>query len=72
LRLLVSLFRNAFHRVYLTTYFKHSPHPRAELKGWLLPVTFARLSEDIETERPWLVREVCGMLGVAVPEVIAS
>lgn len=68
LRLLVGLFRTAFHRVYLTTYFKHSPHPRAELKTWLLPVTFARLSEDIASERKWLIEQVCGMLGMLVPE----
>jgi len=71
LRLLVVLFRSAFHRTYLRTYFKHSPHARAELKDWLIPVTFARLSEDIEPERQWLVEQVCGMLGIPVPENIS-
>jgi aminoglycoside phosphotransferase (APT) family kinase protein len=70
LRLLIRLFRNAFHRTYLATYFKRSPSRRTELQDWLLPVTFARLSEDIESERAWLVAEVCGMLGISVPENI--
>ena len=68
LRLLVGLFRNAFHRIYLSTYFKHSPHSRAELKSWLIPVTFGRLSEDIASERRWLMEQVCGMLSIPVPE----
>ena len=68
LRMLIGLFRSVFHRLYLNTYFKQSPHARAELKAWLLPVTFGRLSEGIERETRWLVGEVCGMLGVEVPK----
>ncbi len=68
LRTLVTLFRNTFHRLYLNTYFKHSPLSRTELKEWLLPVTFGRLSEGIEPERTWLIEQVCGMLGIQVPE----
>jgi Ser/Thr protein kinase RdoA (MazF antagonist) len=70
LRFLIGLFRNTFHRIYLSTYFKHSPSSRGELKTWLLPVTFVRLSENIESERRWLVREVCRMLRIPVPENI--
>ena len=70
LRALVGLVRTAIHRVYLNTYFKLSPYPRAALEAWRLPVTFARLSEGIEPERRWLVGEVCGMLGIPVPEDI--
>lgn len=71
LRFLVGLFRNNFHRIYLNTYFKNSPFTLADLDAWLLPVTFARLSEDIEPERQWLVGQVYGMLGLPVPENIS-
>ncbi|GAB4580003.1 MAG: aminoglycoside phosphotransferase family protein [Anaerolineales bacterium] len=70
LRALIRLFRNTFHRIYLDTYFQLSSFPREALAQWLLPVTFGRLSEDIEPERRWLVSEVCGMLGIPVPENI--
>ena len=69
LHFLVGMFRNTFHRIYLNTYFKHSSHSRAELKDWMLPVTFARLSEDIESEKRWLLGEVCEMLEIQVPDL---
>ncbi|NUM45050.1 MAG: phosphotransferase [Anaerolineales bacterium] len=70
LRVLVSLFRSTFYRAYLNTYFKHAPTSRTDLQAWLLPVTFGRLSEDIASERAWLIGEVCGMLGIPIPENI--
>jgi len=72
LRFLVGTFRTAFHQFYLTTYFKHSSFSRTELKAWLLPVTFGRLSEEIESERRWLVEEVCEMLEIPVPEGVVD
>lgn len=68
LRALIGGFRTAFHRAYLNTYFKRAPYARTDLQPWLLPVTFARLSEGIESEQAWLIGEVCGMLGIPVPE----
>ncbi len=49
---LVGLLRKWFTRAYLSTYFQRAPYLRSELDRWIFPVLFARLSEDIESERP--------------------
>jgi len=51
LRMVVSLLRNRFIRVYLDEYFWHSAYQRAEMDAWLFPVAFGRFSEDIPEER---------------------
>lgn len=70
LRWFAGLFRHAFHRIYLTTYFQHAPHSRGSLAAWLLPVVFGRLSEDIASERKWLITQVGAMLGISVSKYI--
>jgi aminoglycoside phosphotransferase (APT) family kinase protein len=51
LKLLVGALRSAFRSAYLDEYFRHSPLRRSDLRPWLFPVLFARLSEGIEPER---------------------
>ncbi len=51
LRLLVSVLRRVFTRAYLSAYFRQAPYKKQELSQWLYPVLFARLSENIESER---------------------
>ncbi|TAK12285.1 MAG: hypothetical protein EPO32_09345 [Anaerolineae bacterium] len=52
---LIQLVRRLFTRVYLSEYFRHSPHPRADLRPWFAPVFAARLREDIAGEVETLV-----------------
>jgi hypothetical protein len=51
LRTLVTAFRWTFKQAYLSAYFRRSPYNQKDLKLWLFPVIFARLSEGIEAER---------------------
>ncbi len=58
LRILVRGFRAAFREAYLRAYFRISPLKRKDLRAWMYPVLFARLSEGIESELALSIRWV--------------
>ncbi len=54
-RWLINRFRGLFHSIYLRSYLQLRPASREQIAAWQLPVTAARLTEDIPEEKDHLL-----------------
>jgi len=58
MRVLTKTGRSLFIWLYIGSYKRARPFDKAEVRKWALPVAVARLSENIEQERPRLLRRI--------------
>jgi aminoglycoside phosphotransferase (APT) family kinase protein len=58
MRVLTKVGRDLFKWLYLGSYMRERPLDKAEVRRWALPIAVARLAEDIEVERPGLLRRI--------------
>ena len=58
MRVLTKVGRSLFTWVYIGSYMRARPLDKKEVRRWALPVTVARLAEDIEQERERLLRRL--------------
>jgi Ser/Thr protein kinase RdoA (MazF antagonist) len=58
MRVLTKLGRSLFIWLYLGSYMRVRPLDKKEVRRWALPIAVARLAEDIEVERPRLLRRI--------------
>ena len=58
MRVLTKTGRSLFIWLYVRSYKRARPLDKAEVRRWALPVAVARLSEDIEQERPRLLSRI--------------
>lgn len=62
LRLLTKVGRSLFIWLYVGAYMRSRPLDKKEVRRWALPFSVARLSENIEEERPRLLRRIDRLL----------
>ena len=58
MRVLTKIGRDLFKWLYLGSYMRERPLDKTEVQRWALPIAVARLAEDIEVERPGLLRRI--------------
>jgi Phosphotransferase enzyme family len=58
MQVLTKVGRDLFKWLYLGSYMRERQLDKAEVERWALPVAVARLAEDIEVERPGLLRRI--------------
>jgi Ser/Thr protein kinase RdoA (MazF antagonist) len=58
MRMLTKVGRSLFIWLYVGSYKRGRPLSKREVRRWALPIAVARLAEDIEVERPRLLRRI--------------